>query len=367
MKPKLTKPAYAQTMTLTPMTFRWLLLFGVFCFCVIWMVDAIHHHLSDFDSVAYPVCIAFLVVVYFLSIRNKFSARWLHLLTYVGVSTYLISSSIWHHMMGDDALSNAAQWLGLNYVIAYLFLGVKKAVPTTLVVFAVTLFGHYIVLIHQYSASDTLGLVIHMGVSHMVYIVLLWMVLRIRVERDQELQRANQLEYYVHMDPLTRVLNRRGLENALRDAEIWWQRERRHYAILIIDIDHFKQINDRFGHLVGDRVLVELSKRISHLHDRDDVFGRWGGEEFLILTRSKTHQEVLSYAEYFRDAINLLKVGEVKQITASIGISYSEEAETSLQVLNIADKNLYAAKHSGRNQIMDTRMAEDCAESPVQC
>ncbi|MEI8634588.1 GGDEF domain-containing protein [Vibrio sp. PP-XX7] len=233
----------------------------------------------------------------------------------------------------------------------------EKSGSTTIGVFLFTIVGHYLVLIQRYSFNDTLGIVLNIAVAHIVYIVLLWTVLKMRVESATIQERTKTLEYYAHVDPLTQVLNRRGLETAFEALNIDRQQYHQHYAILIIDIDHFKQINDLHGHLIGDKVLTEFAWHLTQLIDDDDVLGRWGGEEFVILTKRKIQSQIFSDAEHIRRVIDSLHIINEVHITVSIGIGYSTEASTSLAVFHVADNNLYAAKHIGRNRVIDSDKA----------
>jgi diguanylate cyclase (GGDEF)-like protein len=343
--------------SIRPTTFRWLLLLTILCFSLIWLIDASSGIIVAFDAISYPICISSFFIIYVLSRTQKVSDELLHLMTYIIVAGYLISSSIWHHMAANGLFSNAAQWLGLNYVIAYLFLEIKKAVPTTIIVFLITLTGHFIVLIPNYPISDTLGVLLNIAVAHLVYICLLWTVLKMRINSAKSHERADILERYAHLDSLTQILNRRGLEQAFQTIEQNYQNHQQRYAIMIIDIDHFKRINDQYGHLAGDQVLTMCVSNLNQLLRSEDILGRWGGEEFVVLTTNQPNSQVFAYAEEMRKVINLIQIANTEYISASIGIGYSDEAEFSIDVFRIADSNLYTAKHTGRNKVIDSLAA----------
>lgn len=346
---KNTQPLNVHSMA--PALFRKMLVIAILGFTAIWGIDNLSGNIAPFDAAAYPICVSAFVLTYLLSTATKLNHQSLHFFSYFIVAGYLISSSIWHHSSGNGLFSNSAQWLGLNYVIAYLFLDAKKAAPTTLLVFAVTIVGHYLILIQHYTLSDTLGVVLNMAIAHMIYIFLLWTVIKLRIKTDQVTERADMLENYAYVDLLTRVLNRRGIDKVYKELSLDSRERQNHYSIMMIDIDHFKQINDQHGHIVGDKVLSRLAAEFNRSIDPNDVLGRWGGEEFILLTLGKTPEQVIDLAENLRSAVNNLVIDELIKVTISIGIGFDYEAESREAVFNLADQRLYGAKQAGRNTV----------------
>lgn len=154
------------------------------------------------------------------------------------------------------------------------------------------------------------------------------------------------------LDPLTNVMNRRSISNHLERLH---QQPNQLYSIVLLDLDHFKNINDHFGHSVGDQVLVNVAKCLANnLRDRD-MIGRFGGEEFILLLPNTTPAQAQNVAERCRLAIGELKfTSEDHQefsISASFGISSTLSADESHSIISQADQALYAVKASGRNQV----------------
>ncbi len=338
--------------TLNPTLFRRLLLLAIFCFSTIWAVDSNSAMIATFDAHAYPLCIAAFVFVYFLSLLSKMSQERLFLFTYFIVASYLLSSSIWHHAGEGGLYSNAAQWLGLNYVIAYLFLEVRRAVTITIIVFVFTVLGHYLALIQHHNVSDSISVVMNIAIAQFAYIVLLWTVVKLRTKALQVVEKVNSLEDLAYIDLVTRILNRRGIENIFQKLKLDDNHDERNYAILLIDIDHFKQVNDQHGHLVGDAVLTNVAAKLRRVIHNTDVIGRWGGEEFLVLTLDRTTEQTLALAEKIRAEIESFEVPPCSGVTVSIGIAFSSQASSTTGVFTVADKNLYVAKNSGRNNVL---------------
>lgn len=154
------------------------------------------------------------------------------------------------------------------------------------------------------------------------------------------------------LDPLTNVMNRRSISNHLERLH---QQPNQLYSIVLLDLDHFKNINDHFGHSVGDQVLINVAKCLANnLRDRD-MIGRFGGEEFILLLPNTTPAQAQNVAERCRLAIGELKfTSEDHQefsISASFGISSTLSADESHSIISQADQALYAVKASGRNQV----------------
>ncbi|WP_171294976.1 GGDEF domain-containing protein [Acinetobacter sp. WCHA29] len=154
------------------------------------------------------------------------------------------------------------------------------------------------------------------------------------------------------LDPLTNVMNRRSISNHLERLH---QQPNQLYSIVLLDLDHFKNINDQFGHSVGDQVLINVAKCLANnLRDRD-MIGRFGGEEFILLLPNTTPAQAQNVAERCRLAIGELKfTSEDHQefsISASFGISSTLSADEPHLIISQADQALYAVKASGRNQV----------------
>jgi len=170
-------------------------------------------------------------------------------------------------------------------------------------------------------------------------------------------ERISNLERLAMLDQLTELPNRRYLEMnlALRVNEL--QRYAWPFGILLVDIDHFKEINDTYGHDIGDRALKMISRTLSYSSRVFDVVGRWGGEEFLAIVSHIDDVQLLNVAERLRAMIeqSILEIPEgLIQVTASIGASMAEPGEDADKLLRRVDRRLYRAKNDGRNRIVAT-------------
>ncbi|MCM5705044.1 GGDEF domain-containing protein [Larsenimonas salina] len=152
------------------------------------------------------------------------------------------------------------------------------------------------------------------------------------------------------IDPLTHTLNRRAFFLAARRL----QRRRQRFALLLLDLDHFKSINDRFGHDVGDQALIHVAALMKqHTRRHRDALGRYGGEEFVLMLQGASKEHALRISQALCATIAETPFtyrGHTLAMTVSIGVSLSDESSDLDTVLSLADQRLYQAKSAGRNR-----------------
>ncbi|QDU64806.1 Response regulator PleD [Planctomycetes bacterium Pan216] len=157
-------------------------------------------------------------------------------------------------------------------------------------------------------------------------------------------------------DGLTGIHNKRYFLETIERELVRTARHRRPLGLAIFDIDHFKEINDQHGHLVGDAVLRELTARLKETIRRDEIFARYGGEEFVVLLPESTLEKAVGFGERLRRLVADEPFdgpdGEF-QVTVSVGIAETngERVMTPEELIGLADSNLYVAKRNGRNRI----------------
>lgn len=175
------------------------------------------------------------------------------------------------------------------------------------------------------------------------------------IANNQAMQQKNkQLEALSVTDSLTGLYNRNKLNMIINDQLARFKRNHRPFAVLMIDVDHFKTLNDNLGHIVGDKILSSVAKILIQSIRSVDFAARYGGDEFIIILTETTVNEALNTAERIRSkVVEILHGSDDKRIaiTLSIGIVQCQsEDTTSTILLTRADNALYAAKHAGRNQ-----------------
>lgn len=170
--------------------------------------------------------------------------------------------------------------------------------------------------------------------------------------RILELQDA--LRYHATHDPLTAILNRGAIIDRLNSEISRSVREHIGLSIALLDIDHFKKVNDTHGHSVGDMVLCEVVHRIRSGMRSYDVVGRYGGEEFLIIVPGVTEETELRVFERIRNNIGGREIGIYGvelNVTASLGVAAFDKSMDVDELIRVADAALYRAKQNGRNRI----------------
>lgn len=169
-------------------------------------------------------------------------------------------------------------------------------------------------------------------------------------DNSRTAEREHRLQQQANTDELTGVLNRRATLARLQPLLSVGQ----HTGVLLLDIDYFKQVNDQFGHASGDRVLIHFCKTVSSLLRRDDIFGRIGGEEFLVVLADTEPDVLLQLGERIRSSIEaapcMLSDATIA-VTVSIGASMQQQDESAETLIARADHALYAAKRNGRNRV----------------
>ena len=173
-----------------------------------------------------------------------------------------------------------------------------------------------------------------------------------------------KLESFATNDGLTGVLNRRGLEDAAVKMQDICKRINLSMAILLIDIDHFKKVNDKYGHLTGDDVLRHLSKEIASVLRTSDVLGRYGGEEFCVFLPNTSEGDAVGLAERIRAGVEASSFQDAQGLiktTVSIGVADSVRAGYDFKgLVATADSAMYGAKNGGRNRVLSyTQMTRD--------
>jgi len=180
-------------------------------------------------------------------------------------------------------------------------------------------------------------------------VVICWMVVRVQ---NQSLRLRAVLNNLAHTDPLTGLANRRGFDDALAREHARRSRGGPPSALLLVDVDHFKLVNDSWGHQAGDVTLRRLGELLSGMFRPMDVVGRIGGEEFAVLIPDCTAEKALLRAQALNESVRTVTQGWEHPITVSVGVAARPEAASSpAELLAAADAALYAAKAAGRDRV----------------
>lgn len=176
-------------------------------------------------------------------------------------------------------------------------------------------------------------------------------VRRYRLEHDQLRDYARRLELMAIADDLTGIANRRYVMKRLREEIDQASRYQRPLSLILFDVDHFKGVNQSRGHGAGDRVLVAVVRLVEEMIRSTDLFGRYGGEEFVIVLPETTREGGLALAEKIRKAVETTEFHEGVRITVSIGVAERVTETMPEQLIERAHASLFRAKRDGRNRV----------------
>ncbi|HEY9052354.1 MAG TPA: GGDEF domain-containing protein [Gammaproteobacteria bacterium] len=166
--------------------------------------------------------------------------------------------------------------------------------------------------------------------------------------------RFQQATQQAHTDSLTGVNNRSTFECALKREMSLAERNKQSFSLLMIDIDHFKKVNDNFGHSAGDEVLKKVATTIQQCIRNTDLLFRYGGEEFVVILNNSDCDAAHEVADRVLDSINATEIdymGQSLSVSVSIGLACLKQNDTGKTIFDRADKALYSAKNDGRNQV----------------
>ena len=331
---------------------------GVMSVLAIWHMEVSDGTIDPFNRFGYPAMV--------LVFGASFAALWRYPGTLVHVRwigficiTAVLLVELWEQMhvpaplLGNYNALTVLNWLPLCYAIAFFMLGTRQAL---LAAGAILAFFAACALMRggaatAYAAQDR-SLLLNTLISHAVLVVcltgMLWLKHVVAVQSEQ----ATRLNLLAATDPLTGLANRRLtlqlLDQLARDGRLDAAP-----VVMLCDLDHFKRINDGWGHAMGDQVLVAVANALRASTRDSDTVARWGGEEFLIVLPATRDLDASELAERLRARVEALQVADRHQcpvpITLSIGIAPLVAAETGSSWLKRADEALYRAKNEGRN------------------
>lgn len=334
-----------------------MLLFGVVTVTAVWLYEANCIAVSIVDQYAYPIMLAAfggsLIAMWvrpqhwMIALKVSFLTLLSYIVTYAQVLLYSPSETI---NLYDAA--TFPQWFPLIYVAAFMFLEKKTAVFTSIAVFS-SLVGSFILDLCQVidlSGKSQYSILLHMVLSHPLYIVALSGIMTLQENLIHTKVYADAMTIAANIDYLTQTTNRRATTEILNRL-LGSSDSKQSWAVILLDIDRFKHINDTFGHATGDRVLVEIAQILQERLREVDTIGRWGGEEFLLVIPDADQTVAMQMAERLRILITEKVACGDQMVSASFGISMAASTDTLETLLHRADTALYQAKNNGRNRV----------------
>lgn len=222
---------------------------------------------------------------------------------------------------------------------------------TVLLSFLLLNFPHALMTVGSPNLFDGLVFALAFAVSHILILTFISASLWLDSELTQVRQDAAWFQRLANHDFLTDLPNRRHIENILRTTIAQASRGGAPCAALVIDIDHFKGLNDRFGHPTGDEVLREISRRLRSELRAGNTLGRWGGEEFVVVAPQTELREAQQLGERLLYTVRANPILGEHRLTVSIGAAVYRPGDTPETLIDRADRALYRAKQAGRDRL----------------
>ena len=336
-----------------------LLFVGTFALVGFWLTELKTGVLGPFDAFAYPSLIVFYgLLTVFLYLRPDYR-RMAEIVTVYVMASYFVVAH-WVFFISPDwasldqlslQQSRIVQWYILIFIAAFVFYEIKAAIITSIVFYLAIALPELIFLFDgaPERAQDVTATTVISLISNPVYIVCLWGVSLIKEHAYELSGHAEIMAEAASRDSLTGVLNRRGIAKIIAEFQHAPQNQDKLCALILFDVDHFKAINDTFGHDRGDETLRDLVKLTQARLRPSDNLARWGGEEFLVVAPDLSLENTIKLAERLRKDLVEANKGVLENVTSSYGISRLHPEESFEDAIKRADEALYQAKSSGRN------------------
>jgi diguanylate cyclase (GGDEF)-like protein len=334
---------------------------GILTVSGIWIYEASCLRVNQVDQYGYPILLTvFGASLLTLQLRPKtwqilvntnFLTLAMYFVIYTQAMLYAPSSN---YNLYDVA--TFPQWFPIIYVTAFLFLRRQTAISFSIVIYTSIALPFLLNLLlnrAEFLHRLQFPILLSMLEAHPVYIALLLGVSTLQEAFVRATAYAEAMSIAAQIDHLTQLPNRRSLTETLQTQLSKFQSGviNTGFAVILLDVDRFKLINDTFGHAMGDQVLIAIAGILQARLRQQDKIGRWGGEEFLLVTQDTTAIEAVQTAERLRALIcEHVACGETI-VSASFGISLVSPDDTLESIVQRADQALYMAKEKGRNRV----------------
>nr|WP_136250402.1 GGDEF domain-containing protein [Ningiella ruwaisensis] len=254
--------------------------------------------------------------------------------------------------------SHSLFWATLIPPIAFFLVGSKWGTLISVICFSICIFVVYQQVESQQTATFKTGALLNVIEVCIAHIFLFRFYEHSRASAYKQLRDRNEeISALAEIDKLTQLYNREKLDSALNALAKHSAKHRQPLSLMILDIDHFKKINDEHGHLEGDKVLSELALKLKAKMRQDDLLARWGGEEFVILLKNTPLNIASELAERLRVETSAQAIVS-KKLTLSIGVGEFNPPESTEQFLSRVDGALYKAKEQGRDRVVTASKKE---------
>jgi diguanylate cyclase (GGDEF)-like protein len=322
--------------------------------CILWVVEEKLEVIFDYDRYGYVVTLIVLPACFYLSVFAK-KTPIARVIVFTYLALYLLFLTVITFLQSANSgtmytIATTLQWIPVLYIVSFLFLSTKQAIMSAIGIYCVMLVLLFLAHADMFELKNTVlqAMLLNSALSQGVCIFCLFGVVKLKRNKDAADLHAEKMEKAAHIDGLLGIGNRRMLQRKLNTMTKGYTS----YSLLLIDVDHFKTINDTHGHLVGDDILRELTKSIESSLRPEDVIGRWGGEEFLVIANGTELKSAEMLAQRIRAGVAEYEFSTVGRVTVSIGVAQFQPDTSISHTFSIVDEALYEAKHAGRNRVV---------------
>jgi diguanylate cyclase (GGDEF)-like protein len=338
---------------------RWLLTIGAGLMLLVCVIEWTSGVINPWDRFLQPL-MASLLLGYAGALvrwpRHTQRLRLAAVLTFNGyiAATVLVMLFAMPPPLNEYQFFSTMYWLPLGYGTAFIFLRARQAAVVSGAIFGLLFVPIGLTLARHgtdFWGREFAPLAAVLAVAQVAYIVLLAAIATLRAGYHRAEAHAQLMQSLATTDPLTGLPNRRALDDCLQAALAAAHRHSEAVSVALIDVDHFKRINDRCGHAMGDRVLVQLGHRLAADLRASDRLGRWGGEEFLLISGHTPLPAALELADRLRASVAAFAFGHGDPVTVSVGVAQVRQGDDADTLLQRADEALYRAKDAGRDRV----------------
>ena len=334
---------------------RIVLISGVVAILLIWLNEGFFQVMGSLDFITYPIFASSMLIFSLLLSWRRTYYRVISLITFSFFVAYIFlyafeTLSIQDKQTRIYVVSSHLHVISLMYIIAFILFNKRRTLLITFLslipVAAIMIYQTILSLSGSSYASDA-AFLINDFIFHAIQVTILIVSSQIKEQFAKIEAQAELLKEMASIDYLTGIANRRHMENIIAHS---FTNASKDLSVIMLDIDHFKLVNDTHGHDIGDQVLISVAQQL-HEHVRStDTLGRWGGEEFIVVAPNTDTDQVARLAERLRLVLAQHTIAELT-LTASFGVSVYQNGDTPDSLVKRADKAMYRAKALGRNRV----------------
>ena len=306
----------------------------------------------------------FFVLVLFLFIGIGYLKNYAALVKWFTAYEILVSLSFLYICYIYESPTFLIQSLGVIIIISIVFLVPNRWINMVLISvgLSASFFAISVYHIKHYTFNEISAAAVFISL-----VILLNSISSYRINYYKRLEYLNsrKLEKLAATDPLTGIYNRAKFNEELEKNTAISKRYKTKLSLVIFDLDNLKTINDNYGHLYGDKIIVGITKIVLGAIRETDVFARWGGDEFMILLPNTSEQQAVKLTERINMLVSEKAFNNVGHVSCSFGVVSLEESDDHNSFLHRADKMLYLAKRSGKNTVMSKNFPANEAHSQL--